>query len=479
MKEITQLCSQTPNRVRVIIFINLLLMLFGLVNYTNITHLNVHLHSKNVTNITHLNVHLHSKNVTNITHLNVHLHSKNVQLKYPNEDGSIFILNPNTTQWILKDSKETAYDEPALSKLNALAIAKHCIYTCNHHRGEIVARLTLEGSTGKWNGSAWSHSVPRRNATTLLKTMTGRTVVLIGDSIHKNFYKSLLCTSLHAGYLAEKPVTHNKTDDGICARFHRTADGLNIDTTLCFIRANRQPAVSLAYIEHLLTPSDVVLSNVAAWYPDSPPHPKLAYFRKSLTNYKNKFAQENMPVHIWREESPNHWPNGKYVPGSARPFNFSKDKNSILRCKNAKGDTGSKRLISRRQLLDKYVLKRIRIATEIFGNDTSKQWWPPLLGIRGVSEARWDAHIDFNPIKNILDCQHWCWPGVTDGWVQILAMYFKRYEHNFPQVADDKKSSEIREKTWLGWKSSIRSKHLLPTVWKRSTALPSCDSCGH
>ena len=93
--------------MRVFIFRILLLMRFGLVNYTNIPHLNVRLHSKNV-----------------------RLHSKNVRLRYPNEDGSIFILNPNTTKWILEGSKETAYDELALSKLNAVAIiakpGKHC-----------------------------------------------------------------------------------------------------------------------------------------------------------------------------------------------------------------------------------------------------------------------------------------------------------------------------------------------------------------
>jgi hypothetical protein len=412
---------------------------------------------------------------------NTHPHLNDGRVMRSNEDGSIFVLNSNTTQWILEDyPKMTMYDEDpaALGKLNAVAIATYCTRTCNHSRGEIVARLTLKGSTGSWKGSPWSHSIPRRNATTLLKTMTGRTILLIGDSIQKNFFKSLLCTSLHAGFLAEKPVQNKRTDSGICARFNRTADGVTIDTTLCFLRANRQPAVALAHVQHLLAPSDVVVSNVGAWYTDSPPHPKLAYFRKALKNMKNTFSQDNLPnkfVHIWREESPIHFPKGKYVAGAE--LVWQDPKSSAPRCQNLVVDTGSKRRrIRRRQLLvddtDEYVKKRVEIATEIFGND--KQWWPPLLGIRGLSQTRWDAHIDYNPIKKRRDCQHWCWPGVTDGWVQILAMHFKRYAHNFPQVADEKKVSNkiIREKMWLKWKSSMRSKDLPSLVWDKATTLP-------
>ena len=334
------------------------------------------------------------------------------------------------------------------------------------------------------------------------KATNDRITIALAHSIQKNFYKSLLCTSLHVGFLADNIISDvGGSSDGICARFNRTTDGIHVDTMLCFIRANRRPALSWGhvhqYLGKLVASSDVVLSNVAAWYSYNA-DPKNIFFRKALTNYNNQFSTAtttttttttttassslHVPVHIWREESPNHYSDGMYVPGAAnmsnshRPVdflanNFQSD-GSTPRCYKANVAKKKKEKMEakkhRRQLVADFVLGRMSIPIEIFGNSTTNkctQWWPPVLGIRQLSEIRWDAHMDYNLNTKKLDCQHWCFPGVTDAWVQIFGLYLKRYSRNFPKVTTEMMSTKMRDQVWSGWRSMLNEKGLLNIVW--------------
>ena len=102
--------------------------------------------------------------------------------KYNNEDGSIFVQNTNTTiKWKLEAPHTTIHDKPALSHLNSFAISRYCQRSCNHIRGAKVARYTLEGFIHpRYSAVPFVPlTVPQRNATTLLKLMTGRTILFI------------------------------------------------------------------------------------------------------------------------------------------------------------------------------------------------------------------------------------------------------------------------------------------------------------
>ncbi|XP_009763711.1 protein trichome birefringence-like 5 [Nicotiana sylvestris] len=287
-----------------------------------------------------------------------------------------------------------------------------------------------------WRWKPHGCDLPRFSATDFLKRLKGKRLMLVGDSMNRNQFESLLCLlreglvnkskmyEIHGykitkgrGYYVFKFEDYNCTVEFVRSHF-LVREGVRINA-----QGNSNPTLSIDRIDkssNRWKKADIVVFNTGHWWTHGktargknyykegdhvyPKFDALEAYRRALKTWA-KWIDENMShekLIIYRGYSSAHFRGGDWDSGGS----CNKETEPV--------STGS--------ILGNYPLK-MKIVEEVI-----KEMQLPvvLLNVTQLTNFRKDGHpsvygkVASGGRKVKQDCSHWCLPGVPDAWNELI-----------------------------------------------------------
>lgn len=291
----------------------------------------------------------------------------------------------------------------------------------------------------KWRWEPDACHLPRFNATDFLVRLTGKRLLLVGDSMNRNQYESLLCMlyeslpnkskmyEIHGykiskgrGYFVFKFEDYNCTVEFLRSHF-LVREGIRKNA-----QGNSNPTLSMDVIDKSAKrwkKADILVFNTGHWWVHGKTsrgknyfkegdyiHPKfdaVEAFRRAMKTW-GKWIDKNMnkeKLVFYRGYSSAHFRGGEWDSGGT--------------CH------GEKEPIKSGRIIDSYPLK-MKIIEEVI---QEMKFPVVLLNVTRLTNFRKDGHPsvygkNVTGLKKVStkreDCSHWCLPGVPDAWNELI-----------------------------------------------------------
>ncbi|XP_010913702.1 protein trichome birefringence-like 5 [Elaeis guineensis] len=291
----------------------------------------------------------------------------------------------------------------------------------------------------KWRWKPKDCDLPRFNAADFLERLRGKRLMLVGDSMNRNQYESLLCL-LHEALPNKSKMYETRGNRITKGRGYFIFKFVDYNCTVEFVRShflvregkrvNRQgssPTLAIDHIDksaHRWKRADILVFNTGHWWTHGktargknyyqegdvlyPQFDAIEAFRRAMRTW-GKWIDNNMDparkLVFYRGYSAAHFRGGDWDSGGT-----------------CNGETDP---ISTGALLDSYPLK-MKIVEEVI----RKMHFPViLLNVTKLTNFRKDGHPSIygktrtqgqKVSKRKQDCSHWCLPGVPDSWNELI-----------------------------------------------------------
>ncbi|KAI5069549.1 hypothetical protein GOP47_0015850 [Adiantum capillus-veneris] len=334
-------------------------------------------------------------------------------------------------KWVRDRHRKPAYDESC----GDIFKGWNCLRNNKSNAKDILA----------WRWQPLQCDMPQMNATLFLEFFKNKRIGFVGDSLNRNMYVSFVCSLKEASHKVRKwrPVGADKAltflDYNLTVAYHRTnllarygqwkaKEAAGPLEKLGLLRGYRvdvdvpQSTWAEAPLFH-----DVLILNTGHWWwapekfdpvktpmiffekgepiiPTKPPEEGLDMVLKSMIAY----VEQRMPAEglmFLRMQSPRHFEGGDWNEGGSchrsKPLTEEEAKTWFA----LSGKPGPNVEMSKANL---------HLEKAIQGTKFE------LLNISYLSSLRADAHPSLSAGKLHEDCMHWCLPGVTDIWNDML-----------------------------------------------------------
>lgn len=307
----------------------------------------------------------------------------------------------------------------------------------------------MDSDYERWRWKPQDCDLPRFNASLMLERLRNRRLVYVGDSISRNQWESMLC--LMRAVVPDHETTHKSDDNSKFIQYFFKAYNCSIELSWAPFLVRRHPvrAINGSTIKETLQldrideqakrwkHADILVFNTGHWWTHEEPYNGVDYFEekghviphmeelvafgKALRTWARWIDTNIDPKHtqvFFRGYSPVHFHGqawGKRVGGGC-----FKETEPI----HVKIEKEIERIYGERQRMQ--VVEKVVAETQ----SERKNVRVKLLNVTQLSMHRKDAHASVYTSKikymknendySIVDCSHWCLPGLPDVWNNIL-----------------------------------------------------------
>ncbi|CAL2281331.1 unnamed protein product [Prunus armeniaca] len=268
-----------------------------------------------------------------------------------------------------------------------------------------------------WRWQPQDCDIPRFNAKKMLELLRGKRLLYVGDSINRNQFESMVC--MLVGDIRDPNRPRIKHEKGMYSfsfvdykcKVEFSPSVFLVDKSMKRVGKKQVPTLRIDSIDRISyhwRGADIVIFDTEHWWTDQKTnagvnfyqegdqiHPYLDVYtalRKGMmtwASWVDKHTDPRKTQVFFRTSSPTHFSGGEWKSrrsciGATEP---------LLR------DSG-------------IANEKDRIAVEVIKQMKTRV---TLLNITSMSEYRIDAHP-----SGILDCSHWCLPGLPDIWNELL-----------------------------------------------------------
>lgn len=336
-------------------------------------------------------------------------------------------------RWVRDEHRKQAYDESCRDIFKGW----NCLRNNKSNARDIIA----------WRWQPWQCDFPQMNASLFLERFKHKRIGFVGDSLNRNMYVSLVCSLKQASQQVKKwrPAGADKAvtflDYNLTLAYHRT--NLLAHYGQWEAKEHGGRLKSLGYKEGFRVDidvpqstwaeaprfHDVLILNTGHWWwapekfdpvkspmlffeggepiiPTKSPEEGLDLVLKNMLGYIEK-EMAAKGLRYLRTQSPRHFEGGDWSKGGKCHRQKPLEANEAKAFFALEGERGPNVEMS---------LVNLHLERSIQG--TSFQ----LLNISYMSSLRADAHPSLSAGKLHEDCMHWCLPGITDAWNDMLVL---------------------------------------------------------